>query len=93
MKNSHYIIWPEFEDGGGFTILDKWLPIQPLGTAKMWIVNQNLKDYHQLYLKAGSVGYMTRGSADIATCEVIELINLIPSNPFNDCHSLRSQGD
>jgi hypothetical protein len=75
LKNSHYMIWPEFEDNGGFTILDKWLPIQPSGTAKMWIVNQTLKEYHRLYLKVGSIGYITSGSEDIAICEVIEIID------------------
>src|SRR5215217_2117195 len=59
LKNSHYIIWPEFEDDGGFTILDKYLPIQPSGTARMWIINQTLKEYHLLHLKVGSIGYMT----------------------------------
>lgn len=49
MKNSHYIIWPEFEDRGGFTILDKWAPIQASGTAKMWIVNSHLAEYHRQY--------------------------------------------
>lgn len=76
LKNSHYIIWPEFEDGGGFTILDKWMPIQTSGTAKMWIVNQKLLDYNRHYLKLGTVGYITSGADDIAKCEVIELINL-----------------
>ena len=76
LKNSHYIIWPEFEDDGGLTVLSKWLPIQPSGTAKMWIINQNLREYHQQYLKVGLVGYMTSGSVDIAICEVVELMNL-----------------
>jgi hypothetical protein len=76
LKNSHYIIWPEFEDEGGFTILDKWMPIQTSGTAKMWIVNQKLTDYHRHYLKLGTMSYMTSGAEDIAECEVIELINL-----------------
>ncbi|MHA4740645.1 hypothetical protein [Dyadobacter sp. MSC1_007] len=75
LKNSHYMIWPEFEDEGGFTTLDKWLPVQPLGTAKMWIVNQTLKEYHRLYLKVGSIGYITNGSEDIAICEVIEIVD------------------
>ncbi|SEJ35989.1 hypothetical protein SAMN05216327_10923 [Dyadobacter sp. SG02] len=76
LKNSHYMIWPEFEDDGGFTILSKWLPIHPSGTAKMWIINQSLREYHQLHLKVGLVGYMTSGSIDIAICEVSELLNL-----------------
>jgi hypothetical protein len=76
LRNSHYIIWPEFEDEGGFAILDKWIPIQTSGTAKMWIVNPKLTGYHRNYLKLGTVGYMTSGAEDIAECEVIELINL-----------------
>lgn len=74
LRNSYYMIWPEFEDDGGFTILDKWSPIQPSGTAKMWIVNQTLREYHRMYLKVGLIGYMTSGSEDIAICEVIETI-------------------
>ena len=76
LKNSHYIIRPEFEDNGGFTILDKWLLIEPSGTAKMWILNQELTNYHREHLKLGTVGYMTIGPDDIAICEVIELISL-----------------
>lgn len=76
LHNSHYIIWPEFEDNGGFIILDKWTPVEPVGTARMWIVNQNLIEYHRAHLKIGTIGYMVGGGGDIATCEVIEMLNL-----------------
>jgi hypothetical protein len=74
LKNSHYIIWPEFEDDGGFTILSKWLPIQPSGTAKMWIINQNLREYHQLYLKVGLVGRIGENGALIDDAHFILLL-------------------
>ena len=68
-----YIIWPEFEDEGGFVILDKWMRIEPSGTARMWIVNKNLIEYHRKYLKPGTIGYIMASNKKIAMCEVIEV--------------------
>lgn len=76
LKHSDYMIWPEFEDDGSFTILDKWMPIKASGTAKMWIINQKMTDYHRRYIKIGTVGYMISGTREIAECEVIELMTL-----------------
>jgi len=75
-KNAHSIIWPEFEDKGGFLILGKWTPIEPFGTARMWIVNDNSIEYHRKYLAIGTTGYITDGHLDIAICKVIELNRL-----------------
>lgn len=76
MKNSHYIIWLEFEDEGGFIIFDKWLRIESSGTARIWISNENLIEYHRKHLKPGMIAYLTRGNQDVAVCEVIELDNI-----------------
>ena len=75
-RQQGFIIWPEFEDPGGFIILGKWTPIEPSGTARMWIVNRDFVDFHRQYLKIGIPGYMISGGFDVAKCEVIELNNL-----------------
>jgi hypothetical protein len=68
-----YIIWPEFEDPGGFLIMGKWTPIEPFGTARMWIINRNLLHIHKQELSIGTKGYMISGSSEVAKCKVIEL--------------------
>ncbi|MFC6192571.1 hypothetical protein ACFP1I_13235 [Dyadobacter subterraneus] len=58
-------------------ILDKWTPIEPYGTAKLWISDQKFIMYHRKYLRLGATGYMMDGSGYVAKCEVIELVNLV----------------
>ncbi|TDE17336.1 hypothetical protein [Dyadobacter psychrotolerans] len=70
-----FIIWPEFEDPAGFLILGKWIPIEPFGTARMWIINRDFITIHKQELSIGTKGYMINGSSKVATCEVIELSN------------------
>lgn len=72
-KNKNFMIWPEFEDQGGFLILGKWIPIAPSGTARMWILNQNFVAYHREHLQLGTTGYIISGNDKIAECQVIEL--------------------
>ena len=68
-----FIIWPEFEDPAGFLILGKWIPIEPFGTARMWIINRDFVAFHKQELSIGTNGYMISGSFKVAKCEVIEL--------------------
>lgn len=76
LKGSLYMIWPEFEDTSGNVILCKSEPIALSGTARMWIANSSLIQYHKEYLTLGMSGYFQEGGKRTAECTVIELINL-----------------
>ena len=74
-----FIIWPEFEDENGNIILDS--QVLPQGFARMWIINEDLRPYHQKRIKPGIKGYFLEGHK-IGECEVIEIIGLM-TNPIN----------
>ncbi len=76
LKNSIYMIWPEFEDASGNVILDKSEPIALSGTARMWIISPDLIPYHKQHLTLGMSGYFQEGGKRTAECTVTELINL-----------------
>jgi hypothetical protein len=76
LRGQGFMIWPEFEDPGGFLVLAKSIPIEPSGTARMWIVSRNFVEFHKQHLQIGTPGYMVAGAAKVASCEVIELIGL-----------------
>ena len=70
-----FMIWPEFEDAEGNVVLKNNEPVLPTGTARMWIVNKQLRPYHQKRIKVGTKGYFIEGKRT-ADCEVIEILRL-----------------
>ena len=46
----------------------------------MWIINNQLRKYHQERIKIGLTGYFIEGKR-VATCEIIEIIGLL-ANPI-----------
>lgn len=74
-KSNAFIIWPEFEDESMQVILTKTTQVSPIGTARMWIINEQWINYHKERIKVGTTGYFLEGKR-IAECEVIELINI-----------------
>jgi len=75
-----FMIWPEFEDASGEVILENNKSVQSSGTARMWIINNQLRKYHQERIKIGLTGYFIEGKR-VATCEIIEIIGLL-ANPI-----------
>ncbi|XOV94218.1 MAG: hypothetical protein ACFHWX_05835 [Bacteroidota bacterium] len=75
-KGELFMIWPEFEDENGDLILDKSVPINIMGTARMWIINKDYIDYHKGKIKVGTKGYFKEGSHSTGECEVVELLNI-----------------
>ena len=77
-KNWLFIIWPEFENvdaeliGSGVVL--------PEGVARMWILNDELRDYHNNRIAVGTKGWFREGLLSTAECEVIELVGLA-TNP------------
>ena len=75
--NQAFMIWPEFEDAAGMIIEYCDRPIPAVGTARMWIISPAMRSYHQDKIKPGLVGFFMEGSIRVATCEVIEIVDLI----------------
>ncbi len=73
-----FMIYPQFEDANGKMIESG--PVEQEGVAKMWILNEELRPYHQERIKVGSIGYFMEGSRRTAICEVVEITGLM-TNP------------
>ena len=78
---SIYMIWPEFEDKEGNIILENNKSVEANGTARMWIIVPETREYHRDKIQVGLKGYFMEGSRKVAECEVVELIGL-HSNPL-----------
>ncbi|TMP23085.1 hypothetical protein CWB99_23615, partial [Pseudoalteromonas rubra] len=68
-----YMIWPELLDEDGIPIEDESpgsLPIK--GKANMWIVSEEMREYHLNRLEIGTKGYWVKGPYKIANVTVIE---------------------
>lgn len=79
-ENKMYMIWPEFEDSEGNVLLynDKSVPNQ--GTARMWIINNEMRPLHYDKIEIGVKGNFREGAMFSADCEVIEVLDL-KNNP------------
>jgi len=73
-----FIIWPEFENTTG-DLIESGVVLKE-GTARMWIVNKELRFYHQERIRVGTKGYFMEGSKT-GECEVIKIVGLM-SNPI-----------
>ncbi len=78
--NKQYMIWPEFEDGTGGVIKynDNHVPVK--GTARMWVINPEMRPLHYDKIKIGIKCNFREGAMFSADCEVIEILNL-KTNP------------
>ncbi|WP_123040558.1 hypothetical protein [Cohnella candidum] len=74
---SIYAIHPEFEDELGNIILVDDKPVRASGTARMWILFQEMREkVHRNRIKVGTKGYFMEGSRRVGEVEVIEIIGL-----------------
>lgn len=75
-ENKMYMIWPEFEDNEGnvLTYNDQSVPNE--GTARMWIINNEMRPLHYDKIKIGVKGNFREGNLYSADCEVIEILDL-----------------
>lgn len=76
-------IWPEFEDAEGHVILhnDRHVPLE--GTARMWVIHEEMRPHHDGRVKVGAKGNFREGGRYVADCEVIEVLDLLvnPTQP------------
>lgn len=70
-----FMIWPEFETEDQNVILDTSISVPKTGTARMWIINPELRALHRQHLTPGVKGHLLEGKK-IADCEVTELLGL-----------------
>lgn len=81
-ENKLYMIWPEFEDNEENVLLHNDRPVPNSGTARMWIINNEMRPLHYDKIKTGVKGNFREGSIFSADCEVIEILDL-KINPTN----------
>jgi hypothetical protein len=76
-----FIIWPEFENSHGEVIFENEKPVPSTGSAKMWIITPQMREYHRNKIGIGTKGFFMEGGRKVAECEVIEIIGL-EKNPI-----------
>jgi translation elongation factor EF-4 len=74
-EKQHFMIWPEFEDENQVLIKEGF--VFETGTARMWIVSPDWRDYHREKIQMGTVGYFIEGIRNVTVCEVTEIISLL----------------
>ncbi|MFD2587567.1 hypothetical protein ACFSQJ_11540 [Croceitalea marina] len=82
-ENHLFMIWPEFIDESGNVIKQKDKPVPRVGKAKMWIVNDKMRKYHQGKIKIGMKCYGREGARTVVNYEVIEIVGLM-TNPASE---------
>lgn len=75
-----FMIWPEFEDENGKVIIENDHEVPAQGTAKMWILDPSMRDFHRETISVGLEGFFMEGPRRVAECEVIEIVGLM-DNP------------
>jgi hypothetical protein len=71
-----YMIHPEFEYSDGNVILYNDRSVPHEGTARMWILINEMRPYHYERVKVGAKGSFREGAKLIADCEIIEILDL-----------------
>lgn len=74
--NQLFMIWPEFENENGELLLDNAAAVPLTGTARMWILVPEMRNYHRGKINVGLKGYFMEGIRKVAECEVIEILDL-----------------
>ena len=75
-----FMIWPEFLDENGELIMETDKKVPNKGRARMWIIDDQTRNYHQKRIDVGMIGYFMEGSRKVAICTVTELTGLM-TNP------------
>ena len=72
-KNGTYMIHPEFIDETGKPF-EQNIFVPKEGTARMRIINTEMKSYHQSRIKKGVKGYFVEGARKIAEATVTKIL-------------------
>jgi len=71
-----YMIWPEFENENGQVITKDFEIIKETGTARMWIINDDIRTFHKDRIEIGTKGFMMEGNRKMGECEVTDIVGL-----------------
>ncbi|WP_204356494.1 hypothetical protein [Arcticibacterium luteifluviistationis] len=82
-ENQLFMIWPEFLDSNGNVITKNNVPVPASGIARMWIVNDSLRKYHQDEIKVGLNGNGHEGGTVVAKYVVSKIVGLM-TNPTKE---------
>jgi hypothetical protein len=77
---SGFTICPEFENQKGSVEFEGQVLHQ--GFAKMWIIKNELRSYHQKRITKGLKGFLLEGKK-VAECEVVDIVGLM-TNPTEE---------
>ena len=69
-----FMIWPEFENESGSVEFEG--RVLQEGFAKMWILRDELRSYHQKRITIGIKGFLLEGKK-VGECEVVEIVGLM----------------
>lgn len=81
--NQLFMIWPEFLDVNGQIITQTDNPVPISGKAKMWIINDGLRKYHQDKIKVGMQANGHEGGVVVAKYVVSKIVGLM-TNPIKE---------
>lgn len=77
IKDGIYMIWPELLDESGNVITDTTPGnMAPVGKANMWVVNEEMRQFHAARIKVGTKGYWVRGPLRLANVTVVAIGSL-----------------
>lgn len=82
-ENQLFMIWPEFLDENGNVITQGNTPVPVTGKARMWIINDGLRKYHQDKIKIGLNANGHEGGTVVAKYQVSKIVGLM-TNPVKD---------
>jgi hypothetical protein len=75
-----YMIWPEFENEDKEIITKEFELVRDSGTARMWILMDNMRAFHKGKMKLGTKGYLMEGNRKMGECEIIEVNGLLTNS-------------
>jgi len=75
-----FVIWPEFLEESGRVITQMDKPVPTSGKAQMWIINDDMRKYHQGKIHVGMKANAHEGPRVVAKYVVTELAGLM-TNP------------
>ena len=75
-----FMIWPEFLDQDGEVIAHRDRPVPIAGKARMWIVNDAMRAYHQDKIEVGLLANAHEGGTVVARYVVTKIVGLM-TNP------------
>ena len=82
-ENQLWMIWPEFLDETGNVITQKTEPVPSSGKARMWIVSDASRKYHQDKIKIGMEANGHEGGTVVAKYRGSKIVGLM-TNPIKE---------